>query len=595
MDVSVILGLGGHAMTQLAAPGTIAIPEATSTQEASTLEVCDSAVADLVAQSKRWFEEPASDMLGLLDRLSDSVLTFAEEWVAVSAEAKHYPVDHPLASEDWASVMITGRYLRMLHSALSDIAAGRKPTFPGKPHPVGAGHTAIPAFPVDAFDKVAFSGFTAEVWLRRGITGADASQRQAQAWFGGGAPGVSLVLGAGNQTSIPITDALDRLFIARHPVILKMNPVNDYAGPVLEKVCAELVARGVMRIVYGGAEVGTHLVRHDDVTEVHVTGSDKTFEAIVFGGGAEGAKRKKANKPLVTKPVTGELGNVSPVIVVPGPWNAKDISFQAQNVAAMLTQNAGFNCIALRALITSDSWPQRGEFLDAMRGVLRETEDRYAYYPGARARWDAFVSAHPEAERFGNEDSGCVPWTMIPGLRPDGADEIAFTTEAFNGVFGEVGIEAADTADFIAKAVAFANERLWGTLGCTIVVHPKSMKDQAVAAAVEQAVNDLRYGTIGVNHWSAVGFTLGTTPWGAYPGHTIQDVQSGIGFVHNSIMLAEEDIEKTVVRGPFRMPIKPIWFATHKTAHRASELAARLMTKPAWSKVPALVTTALRG
>ena len=56
-------------------------------------------------------------MIGLLERLNDSVLTFAEEWVEVSCEAKHYPVDSPLAGEDWASIMITGRYLRMLQIA----------------------------------------------------------------------------------------------------------------------------------------------------------------------------------------------------------------------------------------------------------------------------------------------------------------------------------------------------------------------------------------------------------------------------------------------------------------------------------------------
>jgi hypothetical protein len=582
-------------MTQLAAHGTIAIPEASSTQQATSIEACDAAVADLTAHAKSWFEEPAADMIGLLERLTDSVLTFAEEWVKVSCEAKRYPVNHPLAAEDWTSVMVTGRYLRMLQLALTDIAAGRKPSFPGTAHPVLGGHQAIPAFPVDAFDKVGFSGFSADVWLRRGVTSAQAVEHQAQPWFGGGSPAVSLVLGAGNQSSIPITDALDKLFVGRHVVLLKMNPVNDYAGPIFSKICAELIDRGVLRIVYGGAEVGSHLVRHDDVTDVHVTGSDKTFEAIVFGGGPEGLTRKAAKDPLVRKPVTGELGNVSPVIVVPGPWTAKDLSFQAQNIAAMLTNNAGFNCIALRALITSSSWDQRGALLEAMRGALKDTEDRYAYYPGARARWDAFVGAHPDSERFGDEADGCVPWTMIPGLRPDAADEIAFTTEAFNGVFGEVGIDASDTVDFIRKAVEFANDGLWGTLGCSIVVHPKSMKDPAVADAVEQAIADLRYGTIGVNHWSAVGFLLGTTPWGAYPGHTIDDVQSGIGFVHNSLMLAEEDIEKTVVRGPFRMPIKPTWFASHKTAHKAGELAAKLMAKPSWGKVPGLVTTALRG
>jgi aldehyde dehydrogenase family protein len=582
-------------MTQAAAHGTIAIPEATTKHPPTSLENCDIAVADLVENAKRWLEDEPGDMIALLERLNDAVIAHSQEWVNVSCEAKQIRSDQPLAGEEWASVAITARYIRLLIASLTDIAAGNKPQFPGRPHPVIGGHTAIPAFPFDAIDKVALSGITAEVWLRRGIAGAQAVEGQAKAWFGGGTPGVSLVLGAGNVSSIPITDVLDRLFIARHPVLVKMNPVNDYLGPIFEQVLAELIERGALRIVYGGAEVGTHLVRHDGVSDVHVTGSDKTFEAIVFGAGEEGARRKAAHDPLVTKPVTGELGNVSPVIVVPGPWTAKDMAFQTQNIASMLTNNAGFNCIALRALITSTSWDQRPAFLDGVREVLREAGSRYPYYPGARDRYDQFVAAHPEAERLGDDSPGCVPYTMIPGLRTDAPDEIAFTTEAFNGVFGEVGIDATGTVDFIRKAVDFANNGTWGTLGCSVIVHPKSMADPEVARAVEQGIADLRYGTIAVNHWSALGFLLGSTPWGAYPGHTIDDVQSGIGFVHNSMMLDEADIEKTVARGPFRMPVKPTWFVTNKTAHKSGEMFARLMAKPSWGKLPGLITTALRG
>jgi hypothetical protein len=582
-------------MTQVAEHGTIAIPEATATQPATPLADCDIAIADLVENTKGWFDENPADLVGLLDRLNEAVVAHSQEWVKAACDGKHIPADKPVAGEEWANIMATARYLRLLSAALSDIAEGRKPQFPGKPHPVTGGHTAIPAFPFDAIDKVALSGFTAEVWLKRGVAGAQAVEGQAKAWFGGGAPGVSLVLGAGNQASIPITDALDRLFIARHPVILKVNPVNDYLGPIFATISAELIERGVLRIVYGGAEVGTHLVRHDGVSDVHVTGSDKTFEAIVFGGGEEGARHKAANDPVVTKPVTGELGNVSPCIVVPGPWSPKDISFQAQNIASMLTQNAGFNCIALRAIITPTSWDQRDNLLTAVGEVLKETGPRHPYYPGARARYDTFVEAHPEAQRFGDDGPGCVPWTMIPGLRPDTEKEIAFTTESFNGVFGEVGIDASGTVDYIRKAVEFANDGMWGTLGCSLIVHPKSLKDPEVQRAVDQAVADLRYGTVAVNHWSAIGFILGSTPWGAYPGHTLDDVQSGIGFVHNSLMLDDADIEKTVVRGPFRMPVKPTWFATNKTAHKSGEMFAKIMAKPSWGKLPGLITTAMRG
>jgi hypothetical protein len=261
----------------------------------------------------------------------------------------------------------------------------------------------------------------------------------------------------------------------------------------------------------------------------------------------------------------------------------------------MLTNNGGFNCIAVRAIVTHRGWEQRDALLGGIRDVLRKAPARFPYYPGARARWQTFVDAHPEAERFGDDSPGCVPWTLIPDLAPDADDEIAFTTEAFNAVVGEVGIEASDTVAYIKAAVRFANERLWGTLGASIVVHPKSLEDPAVKQAVDDAVAELRYGTIAVNHWSAINFIMGASPWGAYPGHTLDDVQSGIGWVHNALMIAEDDIEKSVVTGPFRMPLKPPWFVTNKAADKVNERFAALQAKPSWTRLSRMVAAALRG
>jgi Aldehyde dehydrogenase family len=565
------------------------------THEPTSIADCDVAIADLVESSKGWLDEAPSDMVALLERLNDALMANTADWIAAAGIAKQVAPDQPVAGEEWASIAVVARYIRLLGASIADIAVGRKPQFAGKPHPVTGGHTAIPVFPFDAIDKVALSGFSAEVLLTSGVAAIQAVEGQATAWFGGGVPAVSLVLGAGNQASIPLTDALDKLFIARRPVMVKLSPVNDYLGPVFTTICAELIERGVLRIVYGGADVGTYLVRHDGLTEIHVTGSDETFNAIVFGAGEDGARRRAAADPLVTKPVSSELGNVSPVIVVPGPWNAKDMAFHTQNIASMLTQNAGFNCVALRALITATSWDQRGELLEGVGNVLAETAERFPYYPGARERYDAFVAAYPAATRFGDDADGAVPWTMIPGLGAETESELAFEREAFNGVFGEVGLDSTGTVDFIRKAVQFANERLWGNLGCSLIVHPKTLDDPEVQRAVDQAIADLRYGTIAVNHWTGIGFMLGSTPWGAYPGNLIEEIQSGTGFVHNALMLDEADIHKTVVRGPFRMPVKPTWFATNKTGHRSSEMFARLQAKPSWGKLPGLITTAMRG
>lgn len=70
----------------------------------------------------------------------------------------------------------------------------------------------------------------------------------------------------------------------------------------------------------------------------------------------------------------------------------------------------------------------------------------------------------------------------------------------------------------IDRAVEFANETLWGTLGATIIVHPRSLADRRTVAAFKQALATLRYGTVSVNHWLGYAFYFGLSPWGAYPG-----------------------------------------------------------------------------
>jgi hypothetical protein len=180
----------------------------------------------------------------------------------------------------------------------------------------------------------------------------------------------------------------------------------------------------------------------------------------------------------------------------------------------MLVQNGGFNCVAARAIVTHRSWTRRRALIDAVRDSLRRAEERVPYYPGAVDRWRAFTDAHKEAEWFGEDAAGCVPFTLIPDLDPASEDEIAFTTEAFCGVIGEVGLDAPrSVVEYIEQAVAFCNDKLWGTLSATIIVHPRSLKDPLVADAVERAIDDLRYGSVVVNHWSAVPYGMVSTTW----------------------------------------------------------------------------------
>ena len=156
---------------------------------------------------------------------------------------------------------------------------------------------------------------------------------------------------------------------------------------------------------------GAYLVAHPAVDAIHLTGGERTHDAIVFGGGAEGEARKSAGRPVVTKRVTSELGNVTPVIVVPGPWSERDLAFQAAHVATQKLHNAGANCIAAQVLVTAESWDLEPVFLKGVRHALGHAPPRPSYYPGSAARVKTVESEHPGARPVEHIfRSQQVPW-----------------------------------------------------------------------------------------------------------------------------------------------------------------------------------------
>jgi hypothetical protein len=96
-----------------------------------------------------------------------------------------------------------------------------------------------------------------------------------------------------------------------------------------------------------------------------------------------------------------------------------------------------------------------------------------------------------------------------------------------------------------------------------------------------------------VNTFIGLLFSVGTAPWGAYPSSTSQDIQSGNGFVHNTLML--EGIEKTVLRAPLTAFPKPAWFASHKKAKVVTQKLVAMEENASWASVPGIVFAAMRG
>ncbi len=230
----------------------------------------------------------------------------------------------------------------------------------------------------------------------------------------------------------------------------------------------------------------------------------------------------------MAKPITSELGGVSPIIIVPSDWTKRDLRYQAEHVVTQRLHDGGYNCIAGQVVVVSTDWPQKKRSSPNSDGHLRSP---------------------------------------------------------------------------LNAAVALAHDEFVGTLGANLIVDPKVIRQ--LGTGVLDAIARLRYGTIAINAWTGLGFLTATASWGALPGATVDNVQSGIGTVHNALLIDRP--ERTIVRGPFRpfprsfahgeFPLfpKPPWFVQARSAATAGRRLAGFAAGPSWLKMPAIFLAAFRA
>ncbi len=566
----------------------------------------DQAVNDLVDHKRAWACLPVAEKKDLFAGVRAKANTAAQRWVDAAIEAKGIPADSPLAGEEWASgpwALISS--ITEVLDTLEKLAAGDR----SKLRPQGTrsradGQVVAKVFPASLFDWLILNGVTAEVWMEPGVTESGLRDTMAGFYDQQDPEGkVALVLGAGNISSITPLDVIYKMVAEGQVCIVKMNPVNEYLGPIFEEIFADLIDRGFVRFVYGGADIGAYLTDHPGIDEIHMTGSYRTFNAIVFGTGAEGETRRQDNQPINTRPISAELGGVGPTIVLPGPWTTADIRFQAEHIATQKLHNTGCNCVASQLLILPKMWDQADDFLEAVKNAIGEQPVRKPYYPGMGDRQAQAVRWHPEAELLDAGAGAEVPKTMICGLDPNAVDEPCFSEEFFGATYAQTALPGETALEYLNNAATFCNEKLSGTLGANLIIHPATIKE--LGSGLEEAIAALRYGSIGINSWVALGYLLARATWGAYPGHPDSDIQSGRGVVHNALLFDKP--QKSVVYAPFRpfprallhgqfhMSPKPPWFVTNRTADVTNRRLTRFAARPGWLHLPGIFASALRG
>ena len=514
----------------------------------------DRFITTLRTKSKEFNSISNVQLASMLEETISNIKEVAFFWATICSDNKG-TTKTPAEGEEWlggpfASVLATQYYIKSLTN--DDDLVEKK---------YNSEENSYKVFPNSFTERITFPFIDAKVIFNKSMSFEDINKYRGFSKRYDIDPSITLVLGAGNFSSIPYLDVLYHLITRKSVILLKLNPVNEYLKPVFEKVFQSFIERGYIIVTTGNIDESKYMAKHPGINHIHLTGSDKTFEDIVYGRELTEKERKsKSLSKINNKPITSELGNVTPIIIHPGKWSTSDIKYQARKIVTAKLNNNGFNCIAAQVVVLPDGWGQTETLIKFVKHYMSKAKERKAYYPESIERLEKL-----------EKDKGYERVNALSCVTPHLTREIkAYSKFEIDEVWSSTiyfkKIEYTSVEDFANKAIDYCNDELWGNLGVSVIIkdHDRKFNNHITNLYVD----NLNYGTVAINEWAAIGYIIPQLPWGGFPGNKDNDIQSGQSVVHNS-MLFESPL-KGVVNTKFRISriIDPPWFVTNKKARR---------------------------
>jgi len=511
----------------------------------------DRNINTLRVNSKEFAQISNTKLISLFEESIKNIQGIAYYWATVGSQNKG--VEDTIAEgEEWlggpfASVFGMQYYME----TLKDI---NKPL---KTDSYNDSLNTYKVFPNNILEKIFFPFISAEVKFNKNISFKEFEEYRGYAMRYKHEPAITLVLGAGNVSCIPLLDTIYHLVAKRSVVYIKLNPVNDYLLPVFEKVFENFIALGYVVVSKGSLEESQYMVSHKGIDHIHLTGSDETYEHIVYGKKlSDDEKKLKTLNKINNKSFSSELGNVTPIIIHPGKWTNSELKFQARKIITAKLNNGGFNCISAQIVILPDGWKHTDKLMNYVKHYMKKVDDRFSYYPKSI---DVLNNLEKDKSYERLNDESCATPHLSREIKAYSKYE---TSEIWGTSIYFKKIDFKNDTDYANKVIDYCNDTLWGNLGVTVLI--KKHNNKRNKSITNIYVNNLKYGTVAINEWSAIGFIIPALPWGGYPGNKDNDIQSGKDFVHNSLFF--ESVQNGIVYSKFRMSniIDPLWFVTNK-------------------------------
>ena len=511
----------------------------------------DRSISSLRVSSKEFATIDNAKLKTLFEECIQNIKSVAYYWATVAAENKG--VTNTIAEgEEWlggpfASVFGIQYYidsLKDVHKPLDEKLYNKE-------------NNTYKVFPNNNLEKIFFPFISAEVKFNKNISFKEIEKFRGFAMRYSHKPSTTLVLGAGNVSSIPLLDTIFHLVTKRSVVYLKLNPVNEYLLPVYEKIFENFIALGYIVVSKGSTEESKYMVNHKGIDHIHLTGSDETYENIVYGKKlSDNEKNLKTLSKINKTSFSSELGNVTPIIIHPGNWSTSELKHQARKIVTAKLNNGGFNCISAQIVVLPEGWKHTDKLMKYIKQYMKNIDDRYSYYPNSLEKLNN-LEKDKNYERL--NDLSCATPHLSREIKAYSKFE---TSEIWGTSIYFKQIPYNNEEDYAREVIDYCNNNLWGNLGATVIFKKYNNKKQKPITNLY--IEELKYGTVAINEWSAIGFIIPTLPWGGFPGNKDNDIQSGQDFVHNSLFF--ESAQNGIVYSKFRMSniIDPLWFVTNK-------------------------------
>ena len=371
-------------------------PSAHAESRASTPRAAlDRVVAEVGEQRRAFARMPAAEKAAMLRATLPILVRVGRAWAEAGCRAKGISLERNIAGEEWlGGPLVTARNLRLLIHSLEQISHKGRPVLGHGVRTRSDGRLEIEVLPAGGFDSALYRGLSCVALMDPGIDESSARERQA-AFYQKKDPEGGVSARARRRQRV-VDPRLGRSLqdVRRRPRLRAQDEPRQRVGRALSSSSAWRPSSRAIFCASSTAAAKSANTCASTPASTTFTSPARTRRTIASCGGRPGPSRiaaRRENDPLLKKTITSELGNVSPVAIVPGNYTDQELDFQARSVVTMIANNASFNCNAAKMLVTSRSWPQRGRFLERNRDRFGEVPPRKAYYPGA-ARATAICS-----------------------------------------------------------------------------------------------------------------------------------------------------------------------------------------------------------